>query len=66
MSKCPKCEKTLSRLVAVSVPVVSGTTSINGSVFTCPSCHTILGAGVDPQTVVDTTAAKVIAILRKG
>lgn len=66
MSKCPKCEQSVTRLSFASVPAKSGTVSFNGIVYTCPHCGVVLGAGADPQTMINKTAEAVVATLRKG
>ena len=53
ISKCPKCEKMISEIKAVSVTAKDGQSSLKGAVYTCPYCHTILGAGLDLLATVD-------------
>lgn len=65
MSKCPKCDATISRLSFKNVPVKQGTFEVSGTVFTCPSCDVVLGAGVDAQEMVNKTAQAIVAMLRK-
>ena len=66
MSKCPKCDKSITQLSFASVPVKQGTFKVNGTLFTCPHCGVVLGAGVDPQTMINTISEAVVATLRKG
>ncbi len=54
MCKCPKCEKTITQLDAEVIPAhLRGGKVIEGAVFTCPLCHTILGAGLDPVSLTN-------------
>lgn len=65
IGKCPKCEKSISEIVAVSVNVRDNQKSWKGGVFTCPHCNTILGAGLDPLATIDETVKRLIVALRK-
>jgi uncharacterized protein with PIN domain len=66
MSTCPKCDRSITQLNAVSTLVKTGNTEINGVIYTCPGCGVALGAGVDPQAMVNATIDGVTAELRKG
>lgn len=66
MSKCPKCDSSISQLHSVLLPVKVGKGEVPGTLFTCPNCAVVLGAGVDPQAMIKKTAEAVIATLRKG
>lgn len=47
-AKCPNCEQEISEIKIFSVPVVGADQLYNGSLYTCPHCHTVLNAGLDP------------------
>lgn len=51
--KCPKCEKTVSRMTITSAPARAGFggTEWKAITLSCPNCHTILGAQIDPIAI---------------
>ena len=55
MSKCPKCDHSISRAnaegIALDKPKKSG--SIRGMVVTCPNCGVILSISVDPYALME-------------
>jgi hypothetical protein len=53
IGKCPKCEKLITEIKAVSAPAKDGQRPLKGAVYVCPLCNTILGAGLDPLATVD-------------
>lgn len=51
MTKCPKCEQTISR---VSIKELDGVTSQKTwrcISYNCPLCHTSLGVQIDPIAI---------------
>lgn len=48
-NKCPKCENSVTQL---SITIVPGETKKRSGfecvLYSCPSCHTVLSAGIDP------------------
>lgn len=61
--KCPKCERTVRHLVAETPDVhVNLQAAYKGATFLCPSCRTILGAGIDPIAL----KASIISEIKKG
>ena len=61
--KCPKCDEQVNRLVghAVDAEVILK----KAVTLSCPSCHTILGAQLDPIAVKTETVNDIIRELRK-
>lgn len=51
--KCPKCEKAVHQLRMEGVDAIQafGTTGFNAITLQCPSCHTVLGAQLDPIAI---------------
>lgn len=67
MCKCPKCEKTITQLEAEVIPAhLRGGKIIEGAVFMCPLCHTILGAGLDPVTLTNQIITAVQNVAKAG
>lgn len=68
--KCPGCKKTLMSARFDAIPVHEGiaTTSngFKGVSFSCPSCHCVLGVGVDPFALKADIVAEVVNHLRQG
>ena len=55
--KCPYCKELLTSLDASKIPVnVSFAKTVHGVAFLCPSCHTVLSAGVDPAALLNDLA----------
>jgi hypothetical protein len=46
--KCPKCDKTISRVKVEAIEIESSTSSFMGASYVCPSCHCVLGVEIDP------------------
>ncbi|WP_104839205.1 hypothetical protein [Sinorhizobium fredii] len=51
--KCPKCEKTVTRLKLEGVDATEGFSTGGWKAVTllCPSCSTVLGAAIDPIAI---------------
>ncbi len=65
-SKCPKCGKTVAKLLIEPIQAGLDKKAFPAVVFSCPSCNTILGAQIDPVTVSASTAKRVATALRGG
>lgn len=48
IAKCSKCEKEITEINFVPAPVVGADQPYKGTLYTCPHCHTVLNAGLDP------------------
>ena len=60
---CPKCETVIQSVSVQDMPIhVNFQHRWNGVSYTCPQCHTILGAGIDlialKADIVDEIAAR--------
>lgn len=66
-SKCPKCEKLLSYVTggAVDVKVPMGKTW-NGVSYSCPYCHTMISAQIDPIAIKTDIVNELFKKLRGG
>jgi len=51
MTKCPKCEKLISRLEIDAMSGISAGKSWKCISLNCPFCHTSLGAQIDPVAI---------------
>lgn len=65
-SKCPKCEKLLTRL---NLETVDGSSGVGSSVWktvvlSCPFCATAISAQIDPIAIMAETVKKVASMLR--
>lgn len=51
--KCPKCEKTVTRLKLEGLDATVGVAGSSWKAITllCPSCNTVLGASIDPIAI---------------
>lgn len=49
LGKCPKCEKIVGKARLEHMDVSDGTMIVKAFSASCPHCHTILGAFVDPR-----------------
>jgi hypothetical protein len=49
-AKCPYCKAIPQSLVLEALPVAQtfGEAAYPGVTYSCPNCHQILGAGIDP------------------
>lgn len=65
-AKCPKCESLISEIISLPVNAKNGNRNLKGAVYTCPRCHTILSAGLDPFGTMDETVDRLIIALKKG
>ena len=63
MSKCPKCERTVSSITVEPIDLKSGNKSWKGAAYSCPHCQSILSAGFDTLLVIDDIATKVVGKL---
>jgi len=65
--KCPKCEKTLMNARFDAIDILEGfTPAYKGVSFSCPSCHCVLGVGLDPIALKASIVDEVVERLRKG
>ena len=66
IGKCPKCGKTVDAMDSEHVVIGGGLTpQLHGVSFLCPFCKTVLGAQIDPITLSEDTARKVVARMKK-
>ena len=68
--KCPKCEKTIGHLLVELLEAWVGMMASGGRykavTYCCPSCHAVLGTGLDPLALKADTAQAVVDLLKKG
>ena len=55
VAKCPKCDNSITEIIALPVNVKDGRRNWKGGVFTCPHCQVILSAGLDPLALAEET-----------
>lgn len=55
IAKCPKCDKNVNEIIALPVNVRDANKNWKGGVYTCPHCHVILSAGLDPLLLAQET-----------
>ncbi len=48
ISKCPKCEKSITYIRVENVDLNAGSQSWHGVSYYCPHCHVVLGVELDP------------------
>ena len=50
---CPKCDAPITYVLVESVDLRDAgfRSKWNGLSFVCPSCHAVLGAGIDPVSI---------------
>lgn len=62
MNKCPKCE---ANITSLNITVVPGETKKRSGfeciLYSCPSCQTVLSAGIDPVLLSN----QIIAAIKK-
>lgn len=63
---CPKCEKPIVQLQAVSVPIKAQSGAFDGTLLICPLCLTAIGASLDPIVLKDAIVAEAVAAIRHG
>jgi hypothetical protein len=65
MAKCPKCESPVSNItISATTLKGAGMKTLNGIVYSCPSCSSILSVAIDPLAVAADTADNVAQKLR--
>ncbi len=64
MGKCPKCDKEVRRLGIETIPAGRGD-KFAGVTFLCPSCHCVLGAGLDPVAVMTDGVKEIVREIAK-
>jgi hypothetical protein len=52
---CPACKNTVPSLKVLKVKAICEGSQYDGVVYCCPSCHVILGAGIDPVLLANQT-----------
>jgi hypothetical protein len=63
--KCPKCESTITRAEIEHLDVTENFQSRwHGISLVCPSCHTVLGAAIDPVALKNDIVELVVSKLR--
>lgn len=60
--RCPKCENRANHLEAVMLPIAGQVW--HALSLQCPHCHTILGVQMNPDQLVNETAARVAKELK--
>ena len=64
--KCPKCEKTITRVNGKHVEiVVSLDRKLHGISYSCPSCNTVISIQVDPIAIKTDTINGLLEKLKK-
>jgi transcription elongation factor Elf1 len=66
MTKCPKCEHSITHVQLEKISVKSKTDSWVGVSYSCPYCHSVLSVGIDPLALKADTVSEVADRLRKG
>jgi uncharacterized protein with PIN domain len=64
MSKCPKCEQTLTQLLVKDVALNAGLKSWNGVTYCCPDCYAVLGVELDPVALKTDIVKELLDALR--
>jgi uncharacterized protein with PIN domain len=65
--KCPKCEKTVSKVRLEAVDVNVGfTKEYRGVSYCCVGCGAVLGVGIDPVALMNDTVSKTMQRLGRG
>jgi hypothetical protein len=65
LGKCPECQHTVSRVIVEAIQVDAGSKrKFKGVSYLCPSCLTVLGAGIDPVALKSDTISGVAKKLR--
>ncbi|MGA2849300.1 MAG: hypothetical protein ABSE46_09905 [Terracidiphilus sp.] len=63
---CPYCKKLITELDVARITLHDDRWgSPNGFTYTCPSCHTVLNAGLDPAPITEQLVKDLLAALRK-
>jgi hypothetical protein len=63
--KCPKCEKSISRVTVDHINIAEGIHVWNGVSYLCPSCSSILGISIDPISIKTDIVEEVLLGLGK-
>jgi hypothetical protein len=64
--KCPKCERPVTHVNMETVDIHQNLQKAwHGVYFLCPSCRSILGAGMDPVALKTDTVNAVLAALKR-
>lgn len=59
--KCPKCDSIVTRVEVDAVDVtVNWQSAWKGVAYHCPSCHAVLGVGIDPVALKSDTVNEVV------
>ncbi len=67
LSKCPGCKKTITNVRYEAIDVNEGfTPAYHGVSFFCPSCHCVLGVGLDPIALKADIVNAVVKRLQAG
>ncbi len=65
--KCPKCEQSISSVTLEHIDIAQGfNPTWHGVSYSCPSCRTILGVGIDPVALKTDTVKDVLHGLGKS
>lgn len=64
--KCPKCGQSIASLRTVVTEAVSEHNRYRGVTYTCPTCSVVLGAGAEPNALIDAIATEVTKRLRNA
>lgn len=66
-AKCPKCDWTLSSIKMEPVDLsVSISEKYKGVSYSCPSCHAVFAAEIDPLALKADLVSSLLSALRKG
>jgi hypothetical protein len=66
--KCPKCQKVVGHARVEHIEIRRGfdEPAWHGVSYVCPSCSTVLGAGIDPVALKTDTVKAIVKELKKG
>jgi len=64
MSKCPKCEQSLTEIRVEEVTLNAGRKVWNGVTYFCPHCYTVLSVELDPIALKADIVKQVLHELR--
>lgn len=65
--KCPKCERTVSRVDVETITINAGAqASYKGVTYLCPSCHSVLGVSMDQIALNEDLKKRLLKALGQG
>jgi uncharacterized protein with PIN domain len=65
--KCPKCERIIGHAKTEAIELaVSSKEKYKGVSYSCPSCHSVLGVGIDFLALKNDIVSSLVDRLRRG